>query len=58
MEDIRKFSQSLSNYSRIRDFVVKRKPFSIETGELTVTLKQKRKVIEENYRFWIDKMYE
>lgn len=56
-DDIKKLSQSLSNYARIRDFIVKRKPFSIETGELTVTLKQKRKIIEDRYRFWIDKLY-
>ncbi len=57
-EDIKKLSQSLSNYARIRDFVVKRKPFSIDTGELTVTLKQKRKVIEDRYKVWIEKLYE
>ena len=42
-EDVKKLSQSLSNYARIRDFIVKRKPFTIESGELTVTLKQKKK---------------
>lgn len=57
-EDIKKLSQSLSNYARIRDFVIKRKPFSIETGELTVTLKQKRKIIEERYNFWIEQLYQ
>jgi long-chain acyl-CoA synthetase len=57
-EDIKKLSQSLSNYARIRDFVIKRKPFSIESGELTVTLKQKRKIIEERYNYWIEQMYQ
>lgn len=57
-EDIKKLSQSLSNYARIRNFVVKRKPFSIDSGELTVTLKQKRRVIEDKYRIWIEKLYE
>ncbi len=57
-EDIKKLSQSLSNYARIRDFIVKRKPFSIETGELTVTLKQKRKIIEERYNYWIEQLYQ
>ncbi len=57
-EDIKKLSQSLSNYARIRDFIVKRKAFTVDTGELTVTLKQKRKVIEERYKIWIEKMYE
>ena len=57
-EDIKKLSLHLSNYARIRSFVIKRNPFSIESGELTVTLKQKRKVIEERYGQWIDKMYQ
>ncbi len=57
-EDIKKLSQSLSNYARIRNFIVKRKPFSVETGELTVTLKQKRKIIEQNYQNWIEKLYQ
>lgn len=57
-EDVKKLSQSLSNYARIRDFIVKKKPFSIESGELTVTLKQKRKIIEERYQFWIEKLYQ
>ena len=57
-EDIKKLSQSLSNYARIRDFIVKRKAFTVDTGELTVTLKQKRKVIEDRYKIWIEKMYE
>jgi long-chain acyl-CoA synthetase len=56
-EDFKKLSQNLSNYARIRSFVIKRKPFTIETGELTVTLKQKRKVIEERYQNWIEKLY-
>jgi long-chain acyl-CoA synthetase len=57
MEDIKKLSLQITNYSRIKDFIIKRKPFSVESGELTVTLKQKRKLIEENYREWIEELY-
>lgn len=56
-EDVKKLSQSIANYSRIRDFVVKRTPFTVESGELTVTLKQKRKLIEDKYKLWIEKLY-
>lgn len=56
-EDLKKLSQELSNYARIRGFILKRKPFSIDSGELTVTLKQKRKVIEERYNEWIEMLY-
>ena len=56
-EDMKRLSQELSNFARVRDFIVKRKPFSVESGELTFTLKQKRKIIEENYKVWIEKLY-
>lgn len=56
-EDIKKHSQSLANFARIRSFILKRKLFSVESGELTVTLKQKRKVIEANYQQWIEELY-
>ncbi|MEO9210566.1 MAG: hypothetical protein ABI208_05675, partial [Ginsengibacter sp.] len=58
MEDLKKLSLQITNYSRVKDFIVKRKPFSVESGELTVTLKQKRKLIEENYRIWIEELYQ
>ncbi|NQW43161.1 MAG: long-chain fatty acid--CoA ligase [Bacteroidetes bacterium] len=56
-QDIKKLSLQMANYCRIKDFVVKRKPFSIEEGEITVTLKQKRKVIETKYHQWIEGLY-
>jgi len=57
-EDMKRLSLELSNFARVRDFIVKRKPFSVESGELTVTLKQKRKIIEDNYKVWIEKLYQ
>lgn len=57
-EDMKRLSLELSNFARVRDFIIKRKPFSVESGELTVTLKQKRKIIEDNYKVWIEKLYQ
>ncbi|MBC7425390.1 MAG: long-chain fatty acid--CoA ligase [Bacteroidia bacterium] len=56
-EDVKKLSGSLAKFERIKDFIIKRKPFSVEENELTVSLKQKRKVIEEKYKNWIERMY-
>ncbi len=56
-EDLKKLSLQVANYSRIRDFIIKRVPFSVESGELTVTLKQKRKLIEDKYKIWIERLY-
>lgn len=56
-EDIRKYSTELAKFERLKSFIVKRNPFSIEEGEITPTMKAKRKVIEKKYSEKIDEMY-
>jgi long-chain acyl-CoA synthetase len=56
-QDIRKFSNELAKFERIKAFKVKRNPFSMEEGEITPTMKAKRKVIEKKYAADIDEMY-
>ncbi|WP_462265184.1 AMP-dependent synthetase/ligase [Mucilaginibacter sp.] len=56
-QDIRKLSNELAKFERIKNFVVKRNPFSMEEGEITVTMKAKRKVIEKKYAQVIDDLY-
>ncbi len=51
------FQRRLANYERVRKFTLLEKPFQIETGEMTPSLKLKRKVIEERYRNLIEDMY-
>jgi long-chain acyl-CoA synthetase len=46
-EDVKKLSENLAKFERIKDFIVKREPFSVEAGDLTITLKIKRKVVME-----------
>jgi long-chain acyl-CoA synthetase len=53
-----KFQKNLANYERVRKFAILDKPFSLESGEMTPSLKIKRKVIEERYKHLIDEMYE
>lgn len=57
-QDIKRLSNELAKFERIRSFKVKRKPFSIDAGELTPTLKAKRKVIEKIYAKSIDELYQ
>lgn len=56
-DDMSKLQKSLANYERVRKFALLDKPFTIETGEITPSLKIKRKVIEEKYGELIEKMY-
>jgi long-chain acyl-CoA synthetase len=56
-EDVKKLSENLAKFERIKDFVVKREPFSVEAGDMTITLKIKRKVVMEKYADEIEAMY-
>ncbi|MFB5946958.1 AMP-dependent synthetase/ligase [Albibacterium profundi] len=56
-EDIKRLSNELAKFERIRSFALKRNPFSIESGELTPTLKAKRRVVEKKYAEEIAKLY-
>lgn len=46
-----------TSFEKIKSFALLPEPFSIETGELTNTLKLKRKVILEKYGAEIERMY-
>lgn len=57
-KDIQQLQKDLASFERVRKFALLEKPFTIEDGELTPTLKVKRKVVEERYATLIDGMYE
>lgn len=56
--DVKSLSPKLAKYERIKNFIVKRTPFTVDSGEITPTLKTKRKVIETRYASDIEKMYQ
>ncbi len=56
-QDIKRLSNELAKFERIKSFKVKRNPFSMDEGEITPTMKAKRKVIEKKYANIIDEMY-
>jgi long-chain acyl-CoA synthetase len=56
-KELGQFQKRLANYERVRKFKILDQPFSIETGEMTPSLKLKRKVIEERYGDLIEDMY-
>ena len=58
MERIDTLQQQLAHYEQVKRFTLLPQHFSLERGELTNTLKIKRRVLNENYKVEIDKMYE
>ena len=56
-ERIDTLQQQLAHYEQIKRFTLLPHAFSMERGELTNTLKIKRRVLNENYKKEIDAMY-
>ncbi|MDZ7263363.1 MAG: long-chain fatty acid--CoA ligase [candidate division KSB1 bacterium] len=56
--EIERLSSGLARFEQIKAFRLMPRLFTIEEGELTPTLKIKRKVVEEKYAELIDSMYQ
>jgi len=53
-----KLTSHLARYERVKRLALLEDEFSVEGGELTPTLKVKRRVIDEKYRDVIERLYE
>ena len=58
MERLETLQQGLASYEQVKRITLLTHHFSMESSELTNTLKIKRGVIYKNYKDIIDKMYE
>ncbi len=54
---IAQFTTELAQYERVKRIILLENEFTIEGGELTPTLKVKRRVIDEKYRDTIERLY-
>ncbi|HEU0032238.1 MAG TPA: long-chain fatty acid--CoA ligase [Kofleriaceae bacterium] len=51
-------NKSLAKYETVKQFAILPKDLTVDAGELTPSLKVKRKVVEKKYSNLLDKMYE
>lgn len=56
-KEFAQFQKKLASYEKVRKFTLLNKPFTIEAGEMTPSLKLKRNVIEARYSDLIEDMY-
>jgi len=57
MRQINSLTPNLSKYEKVKRIALLEHEFSVDGGELTPTLKVKRRVVDEKYRDVIDKIY-
>lgn len=57
-EEIDSLQGDVAAFERVRKFTLLPRPFTLEEGEITPTLKIRRSVVEKKYREVIEKMYE
>ena len=55
--EIKRLTANLANYETIKRFALIDRDFTFDGGELTFTLKLKRRVINERYADVIDQLY-
>jgi long-chain acyl-CoA synthetase len=57
MTEIERLQQDLAPYEKIRKIAFLDAEFSVEGGELTPTLKVRRKVVQKKFEAVIDRLY-
>jgi long-chain acyl-CoA synthetase len=58
LSEVNNVNQNLASYETIKDVLITDAPFSIATGELTPSLKIKRKVVLEKFKDELDRIYQ
>ncbi len=55
--ELHRLQQSLARYEQVKKYILISSPFTIEGGELTPSIKIKRRIITEKYASEIEKLY-
>lgn len=56
-KEVRSYSKDLASHEKLRDFRIVPNEFTVESGELTPTLKIKRRIVEDKYGHLIDDIF-
>lgn len=56
-EEVENYNANFGQWEKVKKFCLLSQPWGIETGELTPTLKLKRKIIHQKYANYIEEMY-
>jgi len=56
-QEVAALNESLAHHEQIKKFELLETDFTIDGGELTPTMKVRRKVVEQKYKAQIDSMY-
>ncbi|MDZ7659744.1 long-chain fatty acid--CoA ligase [Fodinibius sp.] len=56
-KELRSHSKDLASHEKLRDFRIVPNEFTVESGELTPTLKIKRRIVEDKYGHLIDDIF-
>lgn len=56
-KELKALNKNLASHEKVRQFRLLPEAFTVETGELTPTLKVKRRIIEERYKELINEIY-
>jgi long-chain acyl-CoA synthetase len=55
--EVKKYNSNFGHWEQIKKFVLLPKEWTVESGELTPTMKPKRKIINERYKAIIERIY-
>ena len=55
---VAKLTQELSQYEKVKRIALLENEMTVEGGELTPTLKVRRKIVDQKYKSVIDKLYD
>ena len=56
-KEVANLTKSLADYERIKKVAILPKEFTVDSGELTPTLKVRRRIVEDKYKDLINSLY-